>query len=120
MSARSTTTPSRAHRYCCFRREPQLAWSRLDEMPACACVAEYNLTGMETIPKLTVSEANARAAMPRLLGKWAEDPPQTGIVPKCRETFNYCAASSGRNTAECGLLRCETTLHGARSISTKA
>ena len=38
-------------------------------MLACACVAEYSLTGMETIPKLTVSEANARAAMTRLLRK---------------------------------------------------
>jgi hypothetical protein len=38
-------------------------------MLPCACVAEYSLTGIDTIPKLTVSEANARAAIARLFVK---------------------------------------------------
>src|SRR5689334_21166184 len=63
MSARSTTTPSLAQRYCCFRREPHPLCSKLNEMPAEACVAEYSFTGMDTMPKATVSEAIERAAM---------------------------------------------------------
>src|SRR5688572_15246978 len=69
MSPRSTTTPSFAHRYCCLSRDPHAACSRLNEMLPCACVAEYSLTGIDTIPKLTVSEANARAAIACLFVK---------------------------------------------------
>src|SRR5438067_13843767 len=63
MSARSTMTPSFAQMYCCLSREPQPACSRLNEMPACGDVAAYSLTGMETMPNVTVTDANARAAM---------------------------------------------------------
>jgi len=35
----------------------------LKEIAACGEVAAYSLTGIDTIPKVTVTEANARAAM---------------------------------------------------------
>src|SRR5215469_2145421 len=64
MSVRSTTVPSRAQTYCCFSREPQPPpCSRLKDTAACAWVAVYSLTGIDTMPKVTVSDANARAAI---------------------------------------------------------
>src|SRR6267142_613555 len=63
MSARSTTTPSLAHTYCCFRREPQPACTMLKEMPAEDWVAEKSLTGTDTRPKVKFSDAMERAAM---------------------------------------------------------
>jgi hypothetical protein len=42
---------------------------------------------METIPKVTVTEANARAAMGDLRKKW-QGLPAADIVPKCRREFN--------------------------------
>src|SRR5258706_13893514 len=64
MSVRSTTVPSRAQMYCCLSREPQPPpWRRLNETAACGWVAVYSLTGIDTMPKDTVSDASARAAM---------------------------------------------------------
>src|SRR5688572_31421823 len=48
--------------YCCLTREPSLV-SRLKPMLAELSVAEYTLTGMDTRPKPSVSEAIERAAM---------------------------------------------------------
>ncbi len=39
MSSRSTISPSFAQTYCCLRREPSLAWSRLNDTCAAAWVA---------------------------------------------------------------------------------
>ena len=44
-------------KYCCFRREPQVLCSRLNEIARLASVAEYSLTGMETSPNEMVSDA---------------------------------------------------------------
>src|ERR1043166_8349902 len=88
MSLRSTTTPSRAQTYCCFRRDPQAACSRLNEIADCACVAAYSLTGMDTMPKLTVTEDNARAAMMRSTGCGGGKPPGGRIVPKYWPSIN--------------------------------
>src|SRR5882724_4684803 len=63
MSARSTTTPSLAHTYCCFGREPQPACTMLKEMPAEDWVAEKSLTGTDTRPKVKFRDAMERAAI---------------------------------------------------------
>src|SRR5215831_785434 len=63
MSSRGTTTSSLMHTYCCFRREPQVLCSMLNEIALLDSVAEKSLTGIETSPKETVSDAMERAAM---------------------------------------------------------
>ncbi len=63
MSSRGTTTSSLMHTYCCFRREPQVLCSMLKEIALLDSVAEKSLTGMETSPNETVSDAMERAAM---------------------------------------------------------
>ena len=50
-------------KYCCFKREPQVLWRRLNEIARLASVAEKSLTGMETNPNETVNDAMDRAAM---------------------------------------------------------
>src|SRR5262245_1793015 len=66
MSARSTILPVVAEMYCCLSREPSLD-NMLKRTVAEDSVAEYSLTGMDTNPKLKVSDAMERAAMNRLL-----------------------------------------------------
>src|SRR4051812_47455474 len=68
MSSRATGTSSLRQRYCCFRREPQPLCSMLNEIDLLASVAEKSLTGIDTSPNETVSEAMERAAMERLPG----------------------------------------------------
>src|SRR5215510_12940673 len=63
MSSRATGISSFMHRYCCFRREPQVLCSRLKEMALDASVAEKSFTGMDTRPNEMVNEAMDRAAM---------------------------------------------------------
>src|SRR2546423_205289 len=64
MSSRPTGTSSFTQMYCCLSRDPQVLCSRLNEMARLASVAEKSFTGIETIPKETVSVAIDRAAMP--------------------------------------------------------
>src|SRR3569833_3718443 len=85
MSARSTTTPSRWQRYCWRRREPQPLCRRLKETAPLACVAEYSLTGIETSPKDSVSDAIERAAI---------GPPQ--VVSEGAMVARKAALSGGR------------------------
>src|SRR6266849_4493736 len=63
MSSRATGTSSFTQKYCCFSREPQVLCSRLNEMARLASVAENSLTGMDTSPNETVSDAIERAAI---------------------------------------------------------
>src|SRR5262245_43130898 len=72
MSARSTILPVAAEMYCCLSREPSFD-SRLKRTVAEDSVAEYSLTGMDTNPKLKVSDAMERAAMERLPTREADD-----------------------------------------------
>src|SRR6267154_1894382 len=64
MSSRATATSSFTQMYCCFKRDPQVLFSRLNEMARLASVAEKSFTGIDTIPNETVSVAIDRAAMP--------------------------------------------------------
>src|SRR5437868_8817043 len=63
MSSRGTSTSSFTHRYCCLSLEPQVLWSRLNEIARLASVAEYSFTGLDTSPNETVNDAMDRAAM---------------------------------------------------------
>src|SRR5260370_41336586 len=54
---------SRGQMYCCLRRPPHLAWSRLKEMADEGCAAEYRLTGMDTRQKEMVPFAMDRELM---------------------------------------------------------
>src|SRR5207248_11520547 len=54
---------SRGQMYCCLRRPLHFECSRLKEMAADDCVAEYSLTGMETNPNEMVPVAMDRALM---------------------------------------------------------
>jgi hypothetical protein len=49
--------------YCCFNREPQVLWRRLNEIERLASVAEYSFTGMDTNPNQMLSVPIDRAAM---------------------------------------------------------
>src|SRR6185437_5249862 len=55
--------PSRWQMYCWRRRDPQPLCRRLNDTAPLAWVAEYSLTGIETSPNDSVSEAIARAVM---------------------------------------------------------
>src|SRR6185437_10156787 len=89
MSSLSTTVPSLAQMYCCFRREPQALCSILNEMALADCVAVYILTGIDTSPNDSVSEPIARAAML----PFSLDPPVSFVLePRRRWQDLVCSA----------------------------
>src|SRR5690606_2961282 len=99
----STTTPSFAQMYCCFKREPQSLCSRLKEIAFEDCVALYSLTGIATRPNEIVNEPIERAAMgrPLCLASWPSGQP--AIWPeKCQRRVipaglrQLAASSQGR------------------------
>src|SRR5215210_4617960 len=66
ISSFSTSEPSLAQMYCCFRREPHLVWIMLKLIALEDSLEEKRLTGTETSPKEIVAEPIDRAAMRRL------------------------------------------------------
>jgi hypothetical protein len=67
ISSFSTTVPSFAQMYCCFRREPHLVWIILKLIAAEDSLEEKRLTGTETSPKEIVAEPMVRAGMEGLI-----------------------------------------------------